>query len=392
MKGTKKRIISLIVSAAFLAGALFGCGSSAGNSGAGGSYYKTEDSAPTEAAYDSSYYGSSNNIAYEEEAYDMDESYVESPAAGTPEVKAEDESGASGNNAVIDQSKIVYTANIRVESLEYDESKTRIRAAISEAGGFIESESESDNSYGWYNENASSGTRTLYMRIRVPSASFESFLSGMDGVGKVMSRSTNAENISKRYASTKTYIESLEIEQKRLLEMMDQAVEIADMIMIEERLTEVESSLNDYRTQLASMDTDVSYSTVDLQLTEVRRYSSTPVERKSFVTRLLETIDDAWSSFLGFMEGLLYVIIYLIPYAVIIAVIALIVRACRKAYLKKHPEAANKPKRMTRKERKRLQDEALRQRFAAGQPQQPYPPQQPPTTADNPQPEQPKQQ
>ncbi len=387
-----KKWIAVFAAAAMLAASLSGCGNSSPASSGSGAYYR-EDSYP--AAAESSYYGGSNHIAYEDSAMyeedDYDEDY-DSGESKPADVTASDQEGASGKNDVIDQTKIVYKANLRVESLEYDESKARIRAAITEVGGFIESESESDSSYGWYNENATSGTRTLYMTIRVPSASFDSFLTNMDGVGKVMSRSTNAENISKRYASTKTYIESLEIEQKRLLEMMDQAEDISDMIMVEERLTDVESSLNQYRTQLASMDTDVSYSTVDLQLTEVRRYTSTPIERKSFGTRLMETIVDAWGSFLNFMEGLLYLIIYLLPYAVLVAVIVLIVRAARKAWLKKHPEAANKPKRLSRKERKRLEEEARRQQFMARQPQAPAPqapaPQDPQPAAED-KPEQP---
>ena len=108
--------------------------------------------------------------------------------------------------------------------------------------------------------------------------------------------------------------------------MMDKAETIEDMIAVESRLSEVERQLNSYKTDLSQMDKDVEFSTVYIDLQEVKRYTET-VEKTTFREKLGFAFEDAISSFRDFCEGVILFVVRNFPFLIIFAiVVALIVR------------------------------------------------------------------
>ena len=311
----KKRFIGIAIVSIALC--LSGCGNSAGNSV---SY--------SEETYDQV----GNSYAAKEAAYD---SYAEEAAVDAGGYMMEGDAADTDNEESAlraqDGQKIVYTGSLSIQTLEYDKSAASIRRKIREAGGFSEAESENNNDYNWYRGSSGVGsTRYLSITARIPSEKFESFMDSLQGDGKVMNRSVNAENISQVYANKETYKKALEKEQERLLAMMDKAETIEDMIAVESRLSEVERQLNTYKTDLSAMDKDVQYSTIYINLEEVKRYSEeTPTI--SFAEKVKYAFEDAISSFKGFCEGIVLFIIRSFPFLILLAIIIVIViRLIRK--------------------------------------------------------------
>ena len=311
----KKRFIGIAIVSIALC--LSGCGNSAGSSG---SY--------SEETYDQV----GNSYEAKEAAYD---SYAEEAAVDAGGYMMEGDAADTDNEESAlraqDGQKIVYTGSLSIQTLEYDKSAASIRRKIREAGGFSEAESENDNDYNWYRRSTGpSSTRNLNITARIPSEKFESFMDSLQGDGKVMNRSMNAENISQVYANKETYKKALEKEQERLLAMMDKAVTIEDMIAVESRLSEVERQLNTYKTDLSAMDKDVQYSTIYISLEEVKRYSDeTPTV--TFPEKVKYAFEDAINSFTEFCEGIVLFIIRSFPFLILLAiVIALVIRLIRK--------------------------------------------------------------
>ncbi len=305
--------------AAIIAAAI--CLSACGRAGS------TSDSYPA-----ATYSAESKDYAAEEAAYDAEGSYAADADAGAGVENGESSSALRAQ----DGQKIVYTGNLSIQTLEYDKSAASIRSKIKEAGGFTEAESEYDKDYNWYNYSASSNhTRSLNLTARIPSEKFESFLDSLEGDGKIMSRSMNAENISQVYANKETYKKALEKEQERLLAMMDKAETIEDMITVESRLSEVERQLNVYKTDLSQMDKDVEYSTVYIDLQEVRRYTE-EVNTTTFGERVRYAFEDAIHSFKDFCEEVILFVVRNFPYLILLGiVIALIVRAVSRRRAKR---------------------------------------------------------
>jgi hypothetical protein len=287
--------------------------------------YSTASSDMATSAYESA---STTNAgiassSYASESYDYD---VE-----------EDSSDSSSSNQTQDldsltllEEKLVYYCDLEIETLDYDATMTSIKDAIKKYNGIIQSEDESDSSYNWYYENyqKTSGTMNNYIEVRVPSENYESFISELDGVGKITSKSTSIDNISQKYYDTTTRIEALQIQEQNLLAMMEKCETIDDMITVENRLSEVQYELNNLQTTKRYMDTDVAYSYVNISVTEVMEYHYTeePVKQNTFLDRLKNTLVGTGKGFLSFLEGLLFLIIHLLPYLALLAIIYLIFR------------------------------------------------------------------
>ena len=288
-----------------------------------------------------------------------DVSYEESAEART-DGSGDAAGGTDSEGPQLDE-KLVYSGDLTVQTLEYDDCVAQVRAKIKSAGGIIQSESESDADYHWYyDDHVNTSTRTLYLTVRIPSAGFYDFLASVGEAGKVTSRSVSVDNISQAYSDTKTQIEALEIEEKRLLEMMEKAESIEDMIAVESRLTEVQSDLNYYKTRLRGMDTDVAYSTISMTIEEVKKYSPTVVEQ-SFGDRVREAFANAWRVFVKFLQDVVIIVIELLPFLLLILVIVLLVLLIRKLTAPWR-EARRKKK---EEEYARKQAEAMARRQAA---------------------------
>lgn len=291
--------------------------SACGSSGAANSYQMNNmafDGGVDYSSNSKSYGQYSDNVEMEETSYDSSSSSSNSN---------------SGNDVKKYSDKLVYTCDLRIQTLVYDDTLLNIREKISSAGGFISSEYEYDNDYRWYysDNSKTNATRNITITVRVSSDKYDDFLNSLDGDGKIISKSSNVENISRQYYDTEAIIESLNIQEKRLLDMMDKAQTIEEMISVEQRLTEVQTQLNQYKTSLAVMQSDVDYSTVTINLEEVYEYDET-IHTNTFFDRLGNTLKNAWRSFGVTLENILFFVIMAIPQIIIfipIIVIAIIV-------------------------------------------------------------------
>lgn len=231
----------------------------------------------------------------------------------------------------VNSDKIVYTCNIQLETLEYEDSYKSLKEKISNFNGFVQMENETDNDYNWYYNDyqKKTATKNVTVSARIPSDNYEKFIEEIENEGKVVSKQSNASNISKQYSDTETVIKSLKIQEKRLLNMMKEAKTIQDMIAVEDRLTEVQTQLNMYKTDLSSMDSDIDYSTVTIILREVMEYTP-EINTVTFLDRLKNAFSDSWDGFKSTLEIILFFIIIAVPqlivFGIVISVICIITR------------------------------------------------------------------
>ncbi len=259
-----------------------------------------------------------------------------------------DEQGRDIPAATLDE-KLVYTCNMDMETTEYEKTIASIRELIQKYGGIIERETYTDSASDWYytSYEKKSGTLQAYIVVRIPSQYYRDFLSGMDGFGKVTRSEQNVENITRRYSETETTVKSLEIQEERLLEMMEQAETIDEMLQIEYRLTEVQNELQILKNLLSEMDTDVAYSTVNLNVREVLEFTPEvePKKVQTFGDRLRNALKNSWSNITGFLEGVLFFLIEAGPILLIIggisvAVLVIVLKSVKRARKKKAEKAA----------------------------------------------------
>ncbi len=318
----KRKWLAFLSIYAVTASLLTGCGGGASN---GAKSMMTADSAaPAENTAAQESYGSgvaSDNYAVASEEIAMEDG---GEAAGAQKQDA----APDLDSMTLLEEKLVYHCNLDIETLDYPATMASIKETISKYGGVIQSESESDSGHNWYyaDYRKTSGTMHNYLEVRIPSKDYNNFLAELDGVGKVISKSTSVDNISQQYYDTTAQIEALRIQEKNLLAMMEKCETIEDMITVEQRLSEVQYELNNLQTARRYMDMDVAYSYVNIGISEVMEYrqDSEPVRRNTFIDRLKNTLMSTGRGFLFFLEGLLFLLIRLSPYILIIAVICFV--------------------------------------------------------------------
>ena len=268
--------------------------------------------------------------------------------AGSP-LSGKGESGSTESGDAADgqssNRKIIYTGNISLQSLEYEKSAESIHGKITGYGGFIESEDTSnDDPYWYYKERTGSASqktrRNMNVTARIPADKFDAFMKDLENDGQVISTSVNARNISVKYANHEASRKALEIEQKRLLDMMEKAETVEYMIAVEARLTDVERELNDEKTQLSDMDRDVNFSTVYISLQEVFEYSEQVVEI-SYGEKLKKAFSRAVSDFVEFWGDLILGIVETFPFLIMFGLIIFaIVKASRRARRRREEKLA----------------------------------------------------
>ncbi len=325
-----KRIAVLFLSMALLC-SLSACGAGSSNTGDSGDS-GVSAGASDSASYDGGYYDT-----------DSDQEEISEASDSASDENASDDSDVGTNQ---DQ-KLVYKATLHVETLAYQETMEAIYALVNEVGGIIASESTTDSNYSWYRSGSSNtGTMTTNMTVRVPSNQYTAFINGVDGSGgRVTSRTQNVENITRTYNDQTVLVSALETQEERLQNMMKQAQTIDEMISIEERLTSVQTQLNQAKSYLASLEKDVAYSTVTLNIREVHDYTDTNTETTSYAERVKNAVKNSASSFLQFMQDLTIILIELLPYLIFFGIIIWIIICIIRWRRRKHPrDKEKKPK------------------------------------------------
>ena len=236
--------------------------------------------------------------------------------------------------------KLIKTVNMNVETQEYDALMANLERKIDELGGYIENlESYNGSNYsGQTRRNAS-------MTIRIPQENLDGFVSAVSDLANIVRRTENVEDITLDYVDLKSHKESLQVEQERLLELLERAETLEDIITLENRLTSVRYQIESMESQLRTYDDKVDYSTVTLRIDEVQVYTPTREDTswERMVNGLMESLENIRDGAVNF--GIWFVIHspYLLIWGVIIAVIVIVIRRkIRKKKAKKMELASKK--------------------------------------------------
>lgn len=236
--------------------------------------------------------------------------------------------------------KLIRTFNIQIQTKEFDEVVAGIQAKVQELGGYVESSSLDSGSAYYNNYN-----RYSYMTVRIPEDKLDGFVDNVKETSNVTNISESTEDITLNYIDVESRKTALETEQDRLMELLEKAETVEDIISIEGRLSEVRYQLESYTSQLRTFDNQVDYSTVRIEINEVDR--ETKVEPKTFWQ---EVSDDFGNSIYrlgqgirGFAIWLLGSSPYLVLWIVIIGTVVLAVRAIRRKRKLKKTLQAIKP-------------------------------------------------
>ncbi len=172
--------------------------------------------------------------------------------------------------------KIIYTADVDLETKEFDQASQALDEAVKELGGWFESRSlYQGGSY-----------RRLSCTIRVPAEQFEPLLERAGEAAHMVSRDAYSEDVSEAYYDSEARLTTQRTKLERLQTLLAQAATMEDIIALESALSETELQIEYLTGSLRRYDSLVGYSTVNLQLREVYRLSTDEETPMTFGERL----------------------------------------------------------------------------------------------------------
>ena len=333
MRSTKKnrngKTAALILAGCMALSMLAGCGSSRSQSYDSAYKSSSVNSAAAEAAYaDDAYYDSYDY----EESYDM-AMYDNGSAAGASSITTE--------NASTSNRKLIRNASLTVETKEFDALLISLDERIKSLGGYVENMS---GNYGSRYSSYRSG-KSAYITARIPADKLDGFIGAVGEEANITNKSESVTDVTLDYVDMESHKKMLKEEQDRLLEFLEQAETIEDIITIEDRLAEVRYQLESMESQLRTYDNKIDYSTVTIDVREVIDYTVVVEEEKTPVERMKEGfVRSVRSIGIGLREFGIWFVINL-PYIILIAVIAVIALIIIRIAVKK-----NEKKREAKKE------------------------------------------
>lgn len=253
-------------------------------------------------------------------------SYSGSYAADAEYEEAE-EAGAGGGTGAeageINPDKIIYSGEAEVETRDFDDSIAKLMEMLEQYGGWIESSSLSGANY-YSISRGNSGNRSAYYTLRIPSDKFETMMTSLSQLGNVPYTYTYSENVTAQYYDTQARLTAYETQEARLLEMMEKAETVSDVITIEEKLTELRYQIESLQSTLNNWDRQVNYSSLYVTVDEVGEY--TPQPQQSYLQELWQALTGAFKDLGRFFKNFLVFLVSAIPTIIVLVVLFFIFR------------------------------------------------------------------
>ena len=173
--------------------------------------------------------------------------------------------------------KIIKTVDLNTETKQFDEAIEWIKSYVASFDGII------DNSYvDSGNINNKNYRKNANFNVRIPATKLDSFLSKIGDKLNITFRQENISDITDEYSDTESRLKSLKIEEESLNDMLKKAKNVEEMIKVEDKLSSVRTEIENITRRLNRFDKQITYSTVHINISEVKDLTEPQVPEDDF--------------------------------------------------------------------------------------------------------------
>ena len=278
-------------------------------SGCGGS----DKSSSASAEYASADYGW--DIAAEEDSKEVAESTT---ASGSEEGAGNTENALTEND--LSNRKLIKNVYLSFETEEFDSMKENLEQSIASYGGYVE-----------YSDFSApqGGYRLRYYSItaRIPADKLDEFVETAGNLGTLTNKSENLEDVTLAYVDKTAYRDSLKVEYERVMELLEKATDLDQILALESKLSNLRYEINSYESQIRTYDNLISYSTVNININEVKQVTETST---SVGSRIRSGFTASLTSIKEFFVELFIFVVSNLPvlllWALVIVIVVILVR------------------------------------------------------------------
>ncbi len=241
--------------------------------------------------------------------------------------------GSSNDNlAIVDDRQIIRTASVAlrlavdaVEDEHGDEDRKATKAALADAASdaAVKVRALATGSGGYVSASDGSGA-TVSVTMRVPSASYDTVMSGLSDIGDVTSRTESTKDVTDEMIDVKSRVESMTASVKRIRAMLSQAEKISDVIAIESELSSREADLESLQNRQAALKGQVALSTITATITAAVESNLTVAQHED-QSRFMAGLTGGWNALKSFGSGVAAFVGAILPWLPLIAIVAIAV-------------------------------------------------------------------
>jgi len=199
--------------------------------------------------------------------------------------------------------KLIRRAELTIQTTEFDQAVEKLDQMVLEYEGYFETASVFGGSY----RDAHANRSGEYV-VRIPGERYTEFLSSVGDLGYVTRSSKSSEDVGERYYDTESRLKTQRTKQERLLNLLEQAATMEDIIDLENALSEVEYEIEQLSSTLNRYDALISYSTISIYLNEVTKVTEEVGETSSLWQRITAGFASSGS---GLVEGVQNMLVWL---------------------------------------------------------------------------------
>jgi len=215
------------------------------------------------------------------------------------------------------EKKIIKDGRIGVEVDDLDGSKNRIDRLVQMKGAYYAKERFDDSNH----------ESSYFLKIRIPSDEFESFVSEFSSYnGKVIYKEIKSRDVTAEFIDLETRLANKRKYLEKYGDLLARAKTVKDILQIENEIRELEEEIESTVGRLKYLKDLVGYSSLDLVLTKKKNFKYTPEAEDSFVERLKESFSNGWITVVNFI----LIIFGLWPIWLILPVLIYMIRKYRK--------------------------------------------------------------
>ena len=180
---------------------------------------------------------------------------MESPA----DQQAQSQQPQSGRQLIVE-------AWVGLEVNEIDATVRQVEALAAQRGGWM----ESAEIFG------EGGYRSASLRVRVPADDLDNAMDALRGLGRVIDEGISATDVTERLIDNEARLEAWHIQEERLVDLLEDAPTVEDIIQIERRISEVRSDIEHVEATQRNLTNRVATSLITVNLQLPGRFAADP--------------------------------------------------------------------------------------------------------------------
>lgn len=248
------------------------------------------------------------------------------------------ESGSLGSLEAITENitsqKLIQYVTVSLETTDYDATVSAIKQRASALGGYIESSNERGLG------TNGKGYRYSNIVFRIPSDVLDEFKGKLAEWGNLLYMDIDSKDVTESYYDIEARLASLEAQRDRYMELLDRAETLDEIIVIDNALTEVLYKIESYTGTLNKYDSLVAYSTVTVDIQEVKKITEPEEEPETFGERLAASLGESVEMLVKFFKDATIGVVSVLPWLILPGAVVVIILVCvnKKSKAKKNKD------------------------------------------------------